>query len=269
MESSKAPAPPPPIPCHFKRYTFYVWRPGAAREQIIPPVRPAHISKNVALRILAVPNRRRKFATIRCAGSPRIPFLPRAHGRDLEADCPCYCGQKMSRAAGSTPARAAPGMATTSCCGNSCLRRTKNSPGRTADSDRRAALANDYCCVLVPCGALPPPPLASLVGFRSRTSTCGLSFFSSLIFTFLSLLVVFLVLDCVSRAEILAAANDLFVWDQVVQTDQLIFRTLLSLSSTLPRICVLFFLRRTHIRPITTICAMTFLAPVSSAIRRF
>jgi hypothetical protein len=35
-----------------------------------------------------------KFARIRCAGSPRIPFLPRAHGRDLEADCPCYCGQK-------------------------------------------------------------------------------------------------------------------------------------------------------------------------------
>ena len=79
--------------------------------------------------------------------------------------------------------------------------------------------------------------------------------------TFLSLLVVFLVLGCASRAEILAAANDLFVWDQVVQTDQLIFRTLLPLSSTLPRICVLFFLRRTHIRPITTICAMRFLAP--------
>jgi hypothetical protein len=36
---------------------------------------------------------------------------------------------------------------------------------------------------------------------------------------FLSLLVVFLVLDCVSRAEIFAAAYDLLVWDQVVQTD--------------------------------------------------
>src|SRR4029077_20601080 len=93
-------------------------------------------------------------------------------------------------------------------------------------------------------------------------------FFCSLILPF-SLLVVFLVLGCASRAEIPAAANDLFVWDQVIQTDQLIFRTLLPLSSTLPRICVLFFLRRTHIRPITTICAMTFLAPVSSAIRRF
>ena len=67
-----------------------------------------------------------------------------------------------------------------------------------------------------------------------------------------------MVLGSVSRAEILAAANDLFVWDQVVQTDQLIFRTLLPLSPTLPRICVLFFLRRTHIRPITTICATRF-----------
>jgi len=59
--------------------------------------------------------------------------------------------------------------------------------------------------------------------------------------TFLSLLVVSLVLGCASRAEIFAAAYDLFVWDQVVQTDQLIFRTLLPLSSTLPGICVLFF----------------------------
>jgi hypothetical protein len=33
------------------------------------------------------------------------------------------------------------------------------------------------------------------------------------------LLVVFLVLDCVSRAEIFAPAYDLLVWDQVVQTD--------------------------------------------------
>src|SRR2546423_14782904 len=76
--------------------------------------------------------------------------------------------------------------------------------------------------------------------------------------TFLSLLVVFLVLGCVSRAEIFAAAYNLLVWDQVVQTDQLIFRTLLPLSSTLPRICILLFLRRTHVRPITTICAMNF-----------
>src|SRR5207237_9597684 len=87
--------------------------------------------------------------------------------------------------------------------------------------------------------------------------------------TFLSWLVGFLVLGCVSRAEILAAAYDLLVWDQVVQTDQLIFRTLLPLSSTLPRICVLFFLRRTHVRLITTICAMRFLAAISFAIRSF
>jgi hypothetical protein len=55
-----------------------------------------------------MPNRRRKFATIYCARSPEIPFLPRALRRDLEADCPYYCGQKMSRAQG---------MATTSYCG--------------------------------------------------------------------------------------------------------------------------------------------------------
>src|SRR5207237_2143882 len=116
---------------------------------------------------------------------------------------------------------------------------------------------------------MPPPPLASLVGFRSRTSTCGLSFFSSLIVPFFSLLVVFLVLGCVSRAEIFAPAYDLLVWDQVVQTDQLIFRTLLPLSSTLPRICVLFFLRRTHIRPITTIHAMRFLLSILFAFRSF
>src|SRR6185295_10113338 len=88
-------------------------------------------------------------------------------------------------------------------------------------------------------------------------------------FTFPSCLVVFLVLGCASRAEIFAAANDLFIWDQVVQTDQLIFRTLLPLSSTLPRIRVLFFLRRTHMRPITTIYAMWFSPSTSSAIRSF
>jgi len=182
----------------------------------------------------------------------------------------------MSRAAGSKPARARLGYGYYLLLRRVLFEENRKFPGRTADSDRRAALANDYRLRVVPaaafpplCGACPLPPLASLFGFRSRTSTCGLSFFSSLIFAFLSLLVVFLVLGCASRAEIPAAANDLFVWDQVIQTDQLIFRTLLPLSSTLPRICVLFFLRRTHIRPITTICAMTFLAPVSSAIRRF
>ena len=44
--------------------------------------------------------------------------------------------------------------------------------------------------------ARPPPPLASLVGLRSRTLT--FFFFCSLILPFL---VVFLVLGCVSRAE--------------------------------------------------------------------
>ena len=74
--------------------------------------------------------------------------------------------------------------------------------------------------------AVNPPPFASLFSFQSRASTC------------------FLVLGCASRAEIMPSSDDLFVWDQVIQTDQLILRTLLPLSSTLPRICVLLFLRR-------------------------
>ena len=64
-----------------------------------------------------MPNPRCKFARIYCARSLEIPFLPRAHRRDLGTDCPYYCGKKMSRAADPTPARAAQGMATTSCCG--------------------------------------------------------------------------------------------------------------------------------------------------------
>src|SRR5207237_10665007 len=58
--------------------------------------------------------------------------------------------------------------------------------------------------------------------------------------------------------KLCAAAYNLLSWDQVLQTGSLIFRTLLPLISTLPRICVLFFLRRTHVRPITTTCAMNF-----------
>ena len=67
-------------------------------------------------------------------------------------------------------------------------------PGRTAGWDRCATLVSDYWLILPPPWALfpppcaacpPPPPLASLFGFRSRTSTCGLSFFSSLILPFL------------------------------------------------------------------------------------
>src|SRR4029077_9839654 len=60
-------------------------------------------SQTSLLRILAMPNRRCKFATIYCARSLEIPFLSRAHRRDLEADCPYYCGQKMSRAADRRP----------------------------------------------------------------------------------------------------------------------------------------------------------------------
>ena len=85
--------------------------------------------------------------------------------------------------------------------------------------------------------------------------------------TFLSLLVVFLVLGCVSRrAEKLPSPYDLLVWDQVVQSDQLISRTLLPLSFTLSGIGVLFFLRRTHMRPITTIHAMRISRSITSVI---
>jgi len=64
-----------------------------------------------------MPNRRCKFATIYCARSLEIPFLSRAHRRDLEADCPILLWTKNEPRRGSTPARTAQGMATTSCCG--------------------------------------------------------------------------------------------------------------------------------------------------------
>jgi len=63
------------------------------------------------LRTPVVPDRRQV-----CEDSSRIhshSLFAQAHGRDGEADYPCHYGQKMSRAAGSTPARAAQGMATT------------------------------------------------------------------------------------------------------------------------------------------------------------
>jgi hypothetical protein len=199
--------------------------------------------------------------------------LPRAHGRDLEADCPCYCGQKNEPRCGiDTRARGA-GHGYYLLLRKVLFEENRKIPGRTADltAVRRWSMIT---------GLLVPAAFGA--DLRAGTATLGVFvwlqithinlWFVFLFFahiTFLSLLVVSLVLGCASRAEIPAAANDLFVWDQVIQTDQLIFRTLLPLSSTLPRICVLFFLRRTHIRPITTICAMTFLAPVSSAIRRF
>ena len=86
------------------------------REQITPSVQPGPHSQTSLLRILAMPNPRCKFPKIYCARSLEIPFLPRAHCRDLGADSPYYCGKNEPRR-GSTPARAAQGMATTSCCG--------------------------------------------------------------------------------------------------------------------------------------------------------
>jgi len=72
-------------------------------EQITPSIQPRPHSQASLLRILAMPNRRCKFAMIYCARSLEIPFLPREHRRDLKADCPYYCGQKMSRAADRRP----------------------------------------------------------------------------------------------------------------------------------------------------------------------
>jgi hypothetical protein len=54
----------------------------------------------------------------------RIPFSPLAHRRHPKMDCSYYRGKKLSRATGSTPARAAQGMGT-SCCGNSCFKRNQ------------------------------------------------------------------------------------------------------------------------------------------------
>ena len=135
-----------------------------------------------------------KFARIRCAGSPRIPFLPRAHGRDLEADCPCYCGQKNELRCGIDTRARGSGHGYYLLLRKVLFEENRKIPGRTADWDRRATLVTDYWLILPPpwavfpppCAACPPPPpLASLFGFRSRTSTCGLSFFSSLILPFL------------------------------------------------------------------------------------
>ena len=172
----------------------------------------------------------------------------------------------MSRAAGSTPARAVQGMATRFLLRKVLFEENRKFPGRTADSTavRHWPMITELLgpgCPGRAMGALLTRATATLGVFGWLQITHINLRFVFLLFahiTFLSLLVVFLVLGCVSRAEIFAAAYDLLVWDQVVQTDQLIFRTLLPLSSTLPRICVLLFLRRTHVRPITTICAMNF-----------
>jgi len=52
--------------------------------------------------------------------------------------------KKLSRAAGSTPARAAQGMATRFRLRKFLFEENQEFPGRTADSNRCATLANDY-----------------------------------------------------------------------------------------------------------------------------
>src|SRR5437762_5949251 len=68
-------------------------------------------------------------------------ILPLTHRRDVGA---YYCGKKLSRAAASTPARAAQGMATRFRLRKVLFEENRKFPGRTADSNRRATLANDY-----------------------------------------------------------------------------------------------------------------------------
>lgn len=68
-------------------------------------------------------------------------------------------------------------------------------------------------------------------------------------------LFVFLVWSCVSRAEELPSAGDLLAWNQVIELDQFLFRTLLPLSSTLAGFGVLSFLRRTHATAFITLRA--------------
>ena len=54
----------------------------------------------------------------------RIPYLPMAHRCELAADCPYYCGKNLSRAAGSTPTRAAQAWLLLPAADNSDWRRT-------------------------------------------------------------------------------------------------------------------------------------------------
>jgi hypothetical protein len=129
----------------------------------------------------------------------------------------------------------------------------------TADWNHRAVTLNSLVEVRV---ARTPVCVAraALVRLARATAACRISPYSALrvlawfkvahvyfVFlfvrhnTFLGLL--FLFSGCVSRAEELPSARHLFVWNQVIQADQLLFRRLLPLSSTLPGFGVLFFLR--------------------------
>jgi len=107
-----------------------------------------HIQKTSLHRTQAVPNRPQV-----CEDSlrriPPIPFLRQANGREPRSRLPCYCRQKISRAAGSTPARAAQGMATTSCCEKSNSRGTENfqAAQRIRTAVRRWRLITGYACV--------------------------------------------------------------------------------------------------------------------------
>jgi len=87
--------------------------------------------------------------------------------------------------------------------------------------------------------------------------------------TFLSLLVVFLVLGCVSRAEIFAAAYNLLVWDQVVQTGSAYLSNASAVELHAPQNLRPSFPSTNSRTPYYHYLCHEFLAPISSAICSF
>jgi hypothetical protein len=76
--------------------------------------------------------------------------------------------------------------------------------------------------VLDPATLWPPPPLASLAGFRSRTLVFFLAFG-----IYLGLLLWVYCLCCLSGTEQqMTPANDIFLRDQVIEPDQFVLAAL-------------------------------------------
>ena len=115
LEVSKALAPPQPIPCYSERYTFYVWRLGGSGANNSTPKARPH-SKNVA-----APNSGHAKSPLQVCDDllRQIPrnsvFAAGASSRPRSRLPILLWTKKMSGTAGSTPARAAQGVATTSC----------------------------------------------------------------------------------------------------------------------------------------------------------
>jgi hypothetical protein len=88
------------------------------------------------------------------------------------------------------------------------------------------------------------PPFVSFDGLRSRT-------FTSFFFFAVAILLLFLFVGClinVSHAEqISTPAQDVFFWDQVIESDQFILLALLLSSPGLSSRHIFFSFRRTHV----------------------